>query len=107
MSIPQQLLIVFLILATLSLVITLLYKLHLFPLAIYFVATDLFFPKWAGNHQVLCFCLLVSGILYAMFRWFLRIRAWRQEQRYYENFLLEIATPLYNSDCDFESSANN
>lgn len=94
MSILQQLLIVFLILASLPLVITLLYKLHLFPLTMYFVATDLFFPKWAVNHQMLCGCLLVGGILYATLRWFCHIYTWKSEFLYYEDYLLKSAIPL-------------
>lgn len=98
----KQLAIVFLILASLPLVITLLWKLRLLPLALYFVATDLFFPKWAASHGRLCLCLFAASVLFAVLAWGFRIYRWRQEQRYCENYLLATAKPLYQVTEDGE-----
>ena len=103
MTIPQQLLTVFLILVSLPLVITLLAKIRLLPLALYFVATELFFPKWSDSHQTVCLILLAVCILYFVLMWVLRIRAWKQEQRYYEAQLLSRATPLFTIE-DIENN---
>lgn len=102
MIIIKQLSIVFLILASLPLAITLLWKLRLLPLALYFVATKLFFPKWAANHGTLCLCLFVVSVLFAVLVWVIQFCRWRQERRYYENRLLATATPLYRVTEDGE-----
>lgn len=95
MSIPQQLLIVFLILCLLPFAVTILWKLRLFPLGMYFVVTDLFFPDWAASHELLCIGLFAAAVLYAVLSWCWRIVRWRREQRWALNSLLARATPLY------------
>lgn len=91
----QQLAIVFLILASLPLVVTLLWKLRLLPLALYFTATDLFFPKWAASHEGLCLGLFIASVLFAILAWAFRVYHWKQEQRYYENLVLSRARERY------------
>lgn len=98
----KQLAVVFLIMTSLPLVITLLWKLRLLPLALYFVGTDLFFPKWAASHGRLCLCLFAASTLFAVLAWGFRIYRWKQEQRFYENLVLSRAKPLYRVTEDDE-----
>lgn len=97
-SMLQQLLIVLAGLAALPLVVTLLAKAHLLFLALYLFATRLCFPEWAESHRLLCYGLLAVSILYPIVMWTLKIRRWRQEERYYTNYLLATATPLYTDE---------
>ena len=53
----KQLFIVLLILVSLPLACKLLWWLRLLPLAVYFVATKLFFPAWAADYQTLFPCM--------------------------------------------------
>lgn len=91
----KQLAIVFLILASLPLAVTILWKLRLLPLVLCIAATELFFPKWAASHETACLCLLAASVLFAVLAWVFQIRRWRQEQRNIENRLLATAKPLY------------
>lgn len=91
----KQLAVVFLILASLPLAVTILWKLRLLPLALCLTATELFFPKWAASHETVCLCLFAASVLFAVLAWVFQIRRWRQEQRYNENRLLAAAKPLY------------
>lgn len=91
----KQLAIVFLILASMPLVISLLWKLRLLPLALCVVATELFFPKWAASHEVACLCLFAGSVLFAVLAWAIQIHRRRQERRYYEGLLLATAKPFY------------
>lgn len=91
----KQLAIVCLILATLPLVTTLLWKVRLLPLALCVTATELFFPKWAASHEIICLCLFAASVLFAVLAWAIQIRRRRQEQRYYEGLLLATAKPMY------------
>ena len=91
----KQLAVVFLILASLPLAVTILWKLRLLPLALCLAATELFFPKWAASHETACLCLLAASVLFAILAWAVQIRRWRQEQRNIENRLLATAKPLY------------
>ena len=50
-TIGHQLLIVALVILSLPIVISILWKLRLFPLGCYFVATKLFWPRWAEAHR--------------------------------------------------------
>lgn len=97
-SMLQQLLIVLAGLAALPLVVTLLAKAHLLFLALYLFAIRLCFPEWAESHRLLCYGLLAVSILYPIVIWTLKIRRWRQEERYYTNYLLATATPLYTDE---------
>lgn len=97
-SMLQQLLIVLAGLAALPLVVTLLAKARLLPLALYLFAIRLCFPEWAESHRLLCYGLLAVSILYPIVMWTLKIRRWRQEERYYTSCLLATATPLYTDE---------
>ncbi len=98
MIIIKQLAIVILILASLPLAIRIAWKLRLFPLALYLVATKLFFPNWASQHTTLCLCLLAGSILYFFLWWGIRLyREW-EERKYDEFCLLATSTPLYPID---------
>lgn len=91
----KQLAVVVLILASLPLVITILWKLRLLPLALCIMVTELLFPKWAASHEAVCLCLFAASVLFAILAWVYQIHRWRQEQRYNENRLLATAKPLY------------
>lgn len=91
----KQLAVVFLILASLPLAVTILWKLRLLPLALCLAATELFFPKWAASHETVCLCLLAASVLFVVLAWAVQIRRWRQEQQYNEARLLASAKPLY------------
>ena len=62
----KQLAVVFLILASLPLAVTILWKLRLLPLALCLAATELFFPKWAASHETACLCLLAASVLFVL-----------------------------------------
>ena len=53
-EIGRQLLIVGLVLGSLPMAIRILWKLRLLPLGCYFVATKLFWPRWAAAHKTAC-----------------------------------------------------
>lgn len=90
----KQLAIVSLILAALPLVISLLWKLRLLPLAVSASLPYLMGQTWAAEHERLRLCLLAASVVFAVLAWVLRIRRWRREQRYYEHLLLATAKPL-------------
>lgn len=81
MSPIQQLLIVGGILLALPLAVKLLWKLYLFPLGCWFVATRLFWPKWAAANGRLCLGLLAGCILFFLCSWALRYAAKRRRER--------------------------
>ncbi|MGI5953717.1 hypothetical protein [Dysosmobacter sp.] len=89
MSALQQILIVLGILALLPAAITILWKIRLFPLALYLVSTQLFFPKWAAAHTMLCMALLIGCVLYAVAIWTVKIVRWRQSAHFSENMMME------------------
>lgn len=65
----QQVLIVLCGLAALPLVCRILAKLKLLPLALYLLATRLFFPQWAAEHETLCAVLLAGIVVVTLARW--------------------------------------
>ena len=79
----KQLLIVLLILVALPLACKLLWWLRLLPLAVYLIATKLFFPVWAADHKILCLGLFAGGVLFAVLAWAQRIYRRKQEQRFW------------------------
>ena len=92
----KQLTIVFIILASLPLVITLLWKLRLLPLAVSAFLPYLLGQRWAETHEALLLCLLAASVLFAVLAWVLWFRRRKQEQRYYEDLLLSNAIPMYH-----------
>ena len=62
-TIGYQLLIVSLVILSLPIVVRILWKLRLFPLGCYFVATKLFWPCWALAHRTACILSFVGCVL--------------------------------------------
>lgn len=79
--IGHQLLIVALVLLSLPIVIRILWKLRLLPLGCYFVATKLFWPRWATAHRTVCILLFIACILFFAITWIVHfVRKRREEQ---------------------------
>ena len=96
MNMWQQVLIVLVILALLPIAIKVLWKLRLLPLALYFVATRLFFPKWAAANETACIILFAACVLFAVVMWVVKIILWRREKMEIQRDLLTRATPMYS-----------
>ena len=80
-TIGHQLLIVALVILSLPIVISILWKLRLFPLGCYFVATKLFWPRWAAAHRAVCILIFIACVLFFVLCWTIRyIRQKREEQ---------------------------
>ena len=63
-EIGRQLLIVGLVLGSLPMAICILWKLRLLPLGCYFVATKLFWPRWAAAHRTACILIFIACVLF-------------------------------------------
>ena len=80
-TIGHQLLIVALVILSLPIVVRILWKLRLFPLGCYFVATKLFWPRWAAAHRTACILIFIACVLFFVLCWTIRyIRHKREEQ---------------------------
>lgn len=80
-EIGRQLLIVGLVLGSLPMAIRILWKLRLLPLGCYFVATKLFWPRWAAAHRSVCILIFIACVLFFVLCWAIRyIRQKREEQ---------------------------
>ena len=80
-EIGRQLLIVALVILSLPIVVRILWKLRLFPLSCYFVATKLFWPRWALAHRTACILIFIACVLFFVLCWTIRyIRQKREEQ---------------------------
>ena len=80
-EIGRQLLIVGLVLGSLPMAIRILWKLRLLPLGFYFVATKLFWPRWATAHRTVCILLFIACILFFAVTWIVHfVRKRREEQ---------------------------
>ena len=80
-TIGHQLLIVALVILSLPIVVRILWKLRLFPLGCYFVATKLFWPRWAEAHRTVCILLFIACILFFSVTWIVHfVRKRREEQ---------------------------
>ena len=91
----QQLFIVVCALMALPVVVTLLGKLHLVPLGMYFVATKLVFPEWAAGHRLICIGIFALCVLYAVGLWLLWYRNKKREEEMLIAQVLATARPLY------------
>ena len=61
--------------------IRILWKLRLLPLGCYFVATKLFWPRWALAHRTACILIFIACVLFFVLCWTIRyIRQKREEQ---------------------------
>ena len=91
----QQVLIVLAGLALLPLLIRLLRMAHLLPIALYFFATQLCFPKWAAVNSHLCTGLFAGAVLYFLLRWGWKIgKRVRARKRIISDYL-KNARPFY------------
>ena len=81
MTMMQQLLIVGGALIALPLVVRLLWKVYLFPLAFWLVATRLFWPGWAAENRTLSFVLLAASVLFFFGAWWLRRAAKKRREQ--------------------------
>ncbi len=80
-EIGRQLLIVGLVLGSLPMAIRILWKLRLLPFGCYFVATKLFWPRWAEAHRTVCILLFIACILFFAVTWIVHfVRKRREEQ---------------------------
>ena len=80
-EIGRQLLIVGLVLGSLPMAICILWKLRLLPLGCCFVATKLFWPRWATAHRTVCILLFIACILFFAVTWIVHfVRKRREEQ---------------------------
>ena len=80
-TIGHQLLIVALVILSLPIVVRILWKLRLFPLGCYFVATKLFWPRWAEAHRTVCILLFITCFLFFAVTWIVHcVRKRREEQ---------------------------
>lgn len=92
----QQVFIVVCALMALPVAVKLLFKLHLVPLGMYFLATRLIFPEWAAEHRLLCIGLFALCVLYAVGLWLLLYRNKKREEQMQIAQLLARAKPLYD-----------
>ena len=110
-SIPVQLLIAALGLvfvpAACAVVVVLLAKLHLLPLALFLGATEFVFPFWMQGHQMAWWIFLGLCAGYAVLMWGLRIFRWYQEERYARGILLARAMGYENGAVNREDDAND
>ena len=90
----QQLLIVLAGLMALPFVVKLLKLVYLFPLSLYMVSTQLFFPDWSMENKLLCTVILTLCIAYFLLAWGLRLKRRRQEKRQALDDLLARARPF-------------
>ena len=61
--------------------IRILWKLRLLPRGCYFVATKLFWPRWATAHRTVCILIFIACVLFFVLCWTIRyIRQKREEQ---------------------------
>ena len=94
MNMIQQLLIVAGVLITLPFVVKLLWRLYLFPLACWLVATRLFWPKWAAANETLSGILLAASILVFVVAWALRYAAKKRREKEWLDHVLATAPVL-------------
>lgn len=86
-TIGHQLLIVSLVILSLPIVVRILWKLRLFPLGCYFVATKLFWPRWATTHRTACILIFVGCVLFFLLYWIVRFIGQKREEQIMAEFL--------------------
>lgn len=109
-SIPVQLLVaalgLVLVPVACGVVVVLLAKLHLLPLALFLGATEFVFPSWMQSHQMTYWILLGLCVGYAVLMWGLRIFQWCQDERYARGILLARAMGYENGAVNCEDETN-
>ena len=97
----KQLLIVLVVLAVtpyiVGIILALLAKLRLLPLAVCGLVLSCL-PNWTAAHGPLAIGLLTACALYPILYWALRFVRWKQEERYYTNYLLATARPRFTEE---------
>ena len=93
-TIGHQLLIVSLVILSLPIVVRILWKLRLFPLGCYFVATKLFWPRWAEAHQTVCILLFIACILFFAVTWIVHFVRKRREEQIMAELIHHYTTDL-------------
>lgn len=101
-SLLIQLLIAVLAFGSLPIVVSMLAKIHLLPLAVSLLLAY-GAPSWATEHQKALLVMLILSVLYPMLVWGSKIYGWWQEEQYLRGKLLSSATPL-NYIEDIQSS---
>ena len=93
-EIGRQLLIVGLVLGSLPMAIRILWKLRLLPLGCYFVATKLFWPRWAAAHETVCILLFVACILFFAVTWIIHFIRKKREEKIFADVIHHYAKYL-------------
>ena len=86
-EIGRQLLIVGLVLGSLPMAIRILWKLRLLPLGCYFVATKLFWPRWAAAHETICIVLFIACILFFAVTWIVHFVRKKREEKIFADVI--------------------
>ena len=94
MNMIQQLLIVVGTLLALPFAVKLLWRLYLFPVGCWLVATRLFWPKWAAANETLSLVLLAASILFFVVAWALRYAAKKRREKEWLVHVLKTAPVL-------------
>ena len=90
----RQLLIVGLVLGSLPMAIRILWKLRLLPLGCYFVATKLFWPRWAAAHRIVCILLFIACILFFAVAWIVHFVRKKREEKIFADLIHHCAKDL-------------
>ena len=93
-EIGRQLLIVGLVLGSLPIAIRILWKLRLLPLGCYFVATKLFWPRWAAAHETVCILLFIACILFFAATWIIHFIRKKREEKIFADVIHHYAKDL-------------
>ena len=93
-TIGHQLLIVALVILSLPIVVRILWKLRLFPLGCYFVATKLFWPRWVEAHRTVCILLFIACILFFAVTWIVHFVRKKREERILADLIRHCAKDL-------------
>ena len=86
-EIGRQLLIVGLVLGSLPMAIRILWKLRLLPLGCYFVATKLFWPRWAAAHETICILFFIACILFFAVTWIVHFVRKKREEKIFADVI--------------------
>ena len=93
-TIGHQLLIVALVILSLPIVVRILWKLRLFPLGCYFVATKLFWLRWAEAHRTACILLFIACILFFAVTWIIHFIRKKREEKIFADLIHHCAKDL-------------
>ena len=93
-TIGHQLLIVALVILSLPIVVRILWKLRLFPLGCYFVATKLFWSRWATAHETICILLFIACIQFFAVTWIVHFVRKKREEKIFADVIRHYAKDL-------------